>query len=402
VPALSAISASAKCEVDVVSDPARLDELEAEWKALFEASPASSPPLRWEWVREWWRVFGSTYGADGHGLRIITIWRGDSLIGILPLYQNRNRRLGLALRKLRFVSTGAAEFEETCAEYFDLLYLPGQARPCLEALRQLLKQPRRLRWDRLDLSDIGAHSPLLELCRDRSGSIGQTNINPSGACFVSDLEGGFEAYLRRLSQGARGEARKLLREVERSGMQFEMANDIGSVRSFFDQMVVLHRERWARVGKTGSFSPRHAQFHRTLSELLVPRGEAVLARLALNGKPFAVTYGHLLKGTYHCYQRGVTRSSEPVRSPGTALLLRLMAHLAERGVTKYDHLKGINSFKERFATHQSAIVRLRIDRPSLYVLSGQTCEWAANSLHRAVRKLLSFGRRLGTSAGKQS
>ncbi len=32
---------------------------------LFEVAPTASPPLRWEWVREWWRIYGPVYGDCG-------------------------------------------------------------------------------------------------------------------------------------------------------------------------------------------------------------------------------------------------------------------------------------------------------------------------------------------------
>ena len=77
-----------------------------------------------------------------------------------------------------------------------------------------------------------------------------------------------------------------------------------------------------------------------MARALVPAGKAVLARLSLEGRAYAVTYGHLVGGTYHCYQRGVRMETRPVRSPGTATILLLMAELAGRGCVCYDHLAG--------------------------------------------------------------
>ena len=356
---------------------------------LFDVAPTASPPLRWEWVREWWRIYGPVYGDRGRGLRLITVRRGPDLIGVLPLYQRTTRVPGGA-RQLRFISTGEAEFEETCAEYLDVLHVPGAAGECVAAVGRTLTDDRSLPWDQLELSDISVRSPLIGL-RELVVARGTwSKLREPKMCYISDLTGGFEAYLKRLSQGARGEARKLLREVERGGMVLELAASADEADRFFDQMVELHRNRWTSVGKSGSFSPRHAEFHRSLARVLVPAGKAVLARLSLEGRTYAVAYGHLAGETYHCYQRGVCMETHPVRSPGTATLLLLMAELSRRGIVRYDHLADRNPFKERFATSEDPLAELRIVKPTLRYLAtsmGDLAERAAAKAARRVKEL---------------
>jgi CelD/BcsL family acetyltransferase involved in cellulose biosynthesis len=267
------------------------------------------------------------------------------------------------------------------------LHAPREAAACRQAIVTALNEADQLRWDELDLRDMSVASPLVGLGAQFTGSRARVRCGPTESCPLSNLVGGFEAYLRRLSQGARGEARKLLREVERSGMKFEIAADAHAAGAFFDQMIVLHRDRWAMAGKSGSFAPRHAQFHRTLAKQLAPHGEVVLARLCLGDEPFAVTYGHRVHATYHCYQRGVSRLTEPVRSPGTALLLLLMARLAEGGVTRYEHLKGSNPFKERFATEHAEVTHLRVTRSNLRSLSTSASDWIARGLRKGLRAM---------------
>ena len=61
----------------LLSSDAAVGPVEA---AEAEASPTASPPLRWEWLRQWWRVYGPVYG--GRGLRIVTVHRGGHLIAL--------------------------------------------------------------------------------------------------------------------------------------------------------------------------------------------------------------------------------------------------------------------------------------------------------------------------------
>src|SRR5260370_25419251 len=76
---------SLPCTVQIVRAAQDLDALKAEWDELFASSPAAAPPLGWEWVRGWWRVYGPVYGEGGRGLRVLTCRRGDRLVGVLPL-----------------------------------------------------------------------------------------------------------------------------------------------------------------------------------------------------------------------------------------------------------------------------------------------------------------------------
>jgi CelD/BcsL family acetyltransferase involved in cellulose biosynthesis len=373
-------------ETCVISDSSQLDGLEKEWRALFDVAPNASPALRWEWVRGWWDVYGPVYGDGGHGLRIIVVRRGQDLIGALPLYV-KTPRWSWGSRELRFISTGEAEFEETCAEYLDLLHRPGAEAECLAAIGRCLNGELSFPWDQLELSPMPANSPLLELPEFMNGRADRSVGKGPAVCYVSDLSGGFEAYLKRLSQGARGEARKLLREVTRAGMSFEIAATADQSIRYFDELVELHRSRWASVGKAGCFAPRQCEFHRHLVATLAPAGKTVLSRLSLAGKTYAVTYGHLTGTNYSCYQRGVRMETHPVRSPGTATLLLLMDHLARHGIVCYDHLGGLNSFKQRFATDERHLTAMRIAKPTTRYLATRTRDLARRATAGAARLL---------------
>ena len=157
-------------QVDISDDVAYWDALELEWGELFEASPTASPPLRWEWLRQWWRVYGPVYG--GRGLRIVTVRRGVHLIGALPLYLHIGRRSPLWAHHLGFLSTGESQSEAIWPDYLDLLHAPGEARTCLDAILPALLDPAVGRWDILDLCDIGGGSPLLACAIRRPGASG--------------------------------------------------------------------------------------------------------------------------------------------------------------------------------------------------------------------------------------
>jgi CelD/BcsL family acetyltransferase involved in cellulose biosynthesis len=379
-------------QVDVLDDVASWDALEMEWGELFEASPTASPPLRWEWLRQWWRVYGPVYG--GRGLRIVTVRRGGHLIGALPLYLHIGHRSPVWAHYLGFLSTGESRSEATYPEHLDLLHAPGEARACLDAILPALLDPEVGRWDILDLCDIGEGSPLLAW-RDQAPRDVRVVVIPRGACPVADLSGGFEAYLGRSTAKTRREAQRTLQAVESTGTRFEVASTPSEAAQFFDQLVRLHQARWNSSGRPGCFSAhRFTEFHRTLAELWVPTGKAILARLARDGEPLAVIYGFINGTKFDFYQSGVDlRAAGRVKSPGIAAILALMRYLADRGIRGYDFLRGSSEYKDRWSTTCNSLVRLRLVRPGFRAAADEVFEASLASLRAKrwvahVRRLL--------------
>ena len=368
----------------VISTTAQLAELKDQWRILFETSPSAGTPLRFEWVWNWWNIFGPIYGNRGTGLRIITFRRSGKLVGILPLYEFLAGPAPLPMRRLRFITTGAAEFEETCAEYLNLLHAPGEEIACVDALVQLLERSSELRWDELDLADMPDNSPLLALKDRLAGSNRRIKLDSSQICYISNLEGGMEQYFKGLSGGTRKKARKMLRDLGTEGFRFEIASTAQQAGEFFDELVRIHRQRWEAEGLTGSFAARHGQFHKSVAVELAPKGEAIVARLSHNGSSLALVYLHRVGNKVDAYQLGVDHGTDLLRSPGTALQLALMQTLSERGVITYDHLSGFNRFKQDYAKTQRNVAHLTITKPNVR----SRIHSAADFSHRAMRKAI--------------
>ena len=364
----------------VIADVAAWDAIRADWEALYQASPTASTPLDFTWLRHWWDVYGPVYGRGG--LRIITLWRGARLVGVLPLYLDVGRGGWLGARCLRFLSTGEAEFEEVCADYLDLLHLPDEGMVCAQAAWRAIGA---MAWDTLELLDLSEHSALL---RWRSAFPRHTRLQlvSRGACPIAFIGDGFEAYLASLSSKNRMRARQEMRKVERSGALFELA-DAAQAERYFDELIRIHQERWVADGQPGCFAaPRFTEFHRRLVREWVAGGRVVLARLSHQANAFVVLYGFVTGRKFDLYQLGVI-----IHSPGMAANLLLMARLAEREVSRYDFLRGTSAFKKSLTTEQRELACLACRRPTMRAAFGEV----RHLLRRAGRKfvqLVSHGR----------
>jgi CelD/BcsL family acetyltransferase involved in cellulose biosynthesis len=353
--------------VKIIREVEAWDAIEHHWEKLYAATPGASTSLDFRWLRTWWRVYGPTYG--GHGLRIVTVWREARLVGAVPLFLARGAG-GSGLRSLRMLSTGEAEQEETCADYLDLLSVPGETAACA---RLIWDEVRHMNWDCLELLDLSEDSPLVE-------ASGAHQWFDRGSCPIADLTGGFESYLQKLSANTRQQVRRLIRTGERANARFELVAE-SQADEAFEELIALHQHQWTTKGQPGVFAaPRFVQFHRSLLRDWLPRGRAVLARLSVAGSPVVVIYGFLTGKKFDFYQSGMRQErSESLGSPGILAHVLLMNELTGRGVEAYDFLRGSSLYKERLATRTKQLVGIRIWRPTLTAMRHRLSGWLVGS-----------------------
>lgn len=379
----AALLATASSETQPITRVLRSDAewhaIRSEWDELFAVSPTASTALDFAWLQTWWHVY--EHGLRSPQLRVITVWRDTRLIGAIPLYVRQEVSGPLGLRCLGFLSTGEAEFEETCADYLNLLFVPGEDAVCVGAIWRAIEL---MSWDHLELLDLPASSPLLNRqCVPRSA-----RLISRGVCPIADLSEGFDAYLEKLPPKRRQNARRLIREGERAGVTFEVVGSCDADGAF-DDLVRLHQARWNADGKPGVFSaPRFHDFHRNLILQWLPHGRALLVRLSVGASPAAVLYGFLTGQKFDFYQSGVQRDCDgPLQSPGNLAHLLLMKCLAERGVSAYDFLRSSSAHKERQATRRNELIGMHIWRLSLRTVIGRTVR-IVSRVYRKVTALV--------------
>ena len=193
------VTAAEGLAVRELTDTASWDAIQASWQQLYDASPTAAPPLSWEWLRTWWDIYGPVYGQRGRGLRIQTVWRGDQLIAALPLYLRSAAGAVLAPIRLCLLSSGEDEFEETCAEYLDLLHLPGEGPLCVRLLLDRLRTERPA-WDEIDFAHLAADAALAQ---GLDGASHAWALHPDRSSFLADMSSGFDAYVAGLSSKTR-------------------------------------------------------------------------------------------------------------------------------------------------------------------------------------------------------
>lgn len=355
--------------LEIILNEGQWQLLEQEWREIYAVCPTASPPLGWEWTRTWWSLFGGLYAVrngEDEGLRLHVIRKNGRMVGVLPLYLRRSQNSPLGSRRLCFLSTGEAEFEEVCAENLDLLYLPEDRDACLNLLRDALLKPTANEWDELHLSPISVNSALSQWRMDVfEGGLGAKD-SELGPSFLVNLEEGFEGYLSLLSSNSRGLARKRTRGAIRDGAVFQVAETQTEADEMFEQLIVLHQARWVEEGKLGCFSaPRFTEFHRLLISRLLDRKEAIIARMAVENETVSVMLGYIAGKKFDSYVAGAKFDDERIKSPGITLHLLLKERLATQGIAAYDHMSGTMRYKQQYSTSEAGNFSLELTRPTL-------------------------------------
>jgi CelD/BcsL family acetyltransferase involved in cellulose biosynthesis len=372
---------AAQLITEVVRDIHQWDQLREQWQRL-HVTAAAAAPLDFDWLRAWWDIYGRAYASR---LFILIARRQDELVAALPLYVRKASKGG-GMRTLAFIGTGEREREELCPDYLDVLCAPGDEDAAHALLESLVEEHWHC-FDRLELSDVGSDARAANWAR-RCLAQRELEIVPRGACPVAELTGGFEAYLARLSANQRQHSRRLLRQAAAAGLRLEVATP-QTFETFFHELVDLHQNRWIAAGQPGCFSaPRFTAFHRRLAQQWVGEGKALLTRLRHGEQTLAVKYGFIHDHRYAFYQSGVAADGdEAIKSPGNISFLMLMEHLAQRGITELDFLRGDSAYKQRLATTNRPLLQVRWVRWTWRSQVGCATGLACRGAHRLMKLL---------------
>ena len=313
--------------VTTVSSEAEFSELAGSWDDLVLALPRPSPFLLHAWLVEWWRYYGR--GAD---LAVHVAYRGDRLVGALPLCTRRRR----GLRVSEFVGG-------TWAILADALVAPGE--DVQAVVTELAGRAAESEHDFVDLFGLPGSSRLVAALPPGSLRLVQRLEAP-----VCDLgESWEETYNSRVSSKARSERRRRWRQLEELGtVESEVARSRAEIARAIEDAFVVHELRWrGRRDPSGFVTPTGKHFHRAVLRRLADQDVARSVTIRLDGRAIAFSlYFQLAACTY-----GVTMAFDPAYGRyglgSEAKLQSLEASWAE-GIRRVELLGTDADHKRRF------------------------------------------------------
>lgn len=150
-------------------------------------------------------------------------------------------------------------------------------------------------------------------------------------------------YLDTLSSKLRGELRRLMKKLDTSGsfhlQEFEH-QDIESAQESLKTMLVHHRKRWP-----GAYKAPH--FHEKIVTYGLQAGIVHFTQTTFDHQPMSWILSFIYRGNYYYWMPAMNQELSKL-SPGKVNLILCIDAALNKGLTKYDHLRGGELYKSRF------------------------------------------------------
>ena len=332
--------------------------LAPQWNRLHEQAATASIFTSWIWQFQWWQV----YGGD-QPLRLLVALEGGEPVGILPLYIQRTKVMGVPVRQLRFVGTGADTHPD------DLSPILAAERDDEIALKLAQAALRISEADVLVLSDIDPRSRFPDALERAAAAAHRASLaSPCERIAYVDLPPTWPEYLKSLTSDRRTRLRSARKKIPQA--RFFVWNDAATLDQAVDRLVELHRSRWREAQVTGgegseSFqSAEYIDFHRRIIKASFARGWLRLYCLELDGEIAAITYCFRFRHGVYLMQAGFDPAKAKC-NPGKVLLGHALEHAIGEGNVVFDFLRGEHRYKNQLATGHRVTSCVRIFRRTL-------------------------------------
>ncbi|MCC9605405.1 GNAT family N-acetyltransferase [Blastopirellula sp. JC732] len=324
---------------DLISRP-------TDWSSLVRGVPFRRP----QWLASWWDSY-----APGE-LYLLTVYDGDRLAGLLPLYRTRSAAKG---NMLRLVGDG-----EVCTDYCSVLATPEDLPRVCAALAEWLTEAATSSgdsWDLLELENIAADDEGFALLRselDQAGNL--LHERDALQCWRLELPETLEAYEASQSKSHRKQIRRFYkRTLDTDRAQLHVCDNVSDLPKAMEVLIDLHMRRRRSLGQPGCFaSPQFDRFLRTAAAELIAIGKCEILWLDLDEAPIAAEIHFLGQQIPYCYQAGV----DPERlteDPGSLMQAAIIRRSIEQRHTAIDFLRGDEPYKAHWRATPHRCIHLR-------------------------------------------
>lgn len=350
----TAVAAGAALSVRVCRTWDELEQFRERWNSLLRENPASSIFQTPEWLASWWKA----YGRNRDLFALVFADSTSAVVGIVPLYADQTRFLGMSLTTLRMVGAGSGD-----SDGLDFITAPGFASNCTQAFIKWLAAENE--WQVCALETLPQHSRVAEcLFRETQGSCMETDstLTPN---FMIDLPATWKEYVGSLDSSFRPLLTRYPRRLQsRFTVKFSRCEDMDDLKPQLQTLFDLHQMRWTDRGETGAFAgDDRRDFYYRMATAFLHRGWLEFWRLELNGETVGAQFCFRYNDTVSLLQEGFhpRYASEKI---GYALKAHLLEEMIRTGARRYDFLGGADPYKSKFGAHQENYLNFFIAGPS--------------------------------------
>ena len=376
----------------IVSSLRSLEELAGTWRGLLSRSRSDEPMLSPDWLIPWWRSFG---GVGGRELRVGVAYRGDTLVGLVPLLARWHWYApGIPFRRLELLGTGEPEQDEVCSEYLNVIAERGAEDEIVAALAEALARGVFGSWDELVLGGLDGTSALpTTLAAELRKRGAPSSVEDVDVARFIRLPATWEAYLQGLPAASRYLVTRSLRDFEAwagDGVELHAVTSRADLAEGRRVLLALHGSRW---GDEGAFaSPRFDAFHAAAMPAMLDRGALDLSWICARGEPVAALYNLRWGGKVYSYQCGRRLDVPREVRPGIVMHAHAIRGAIAAGMREYDFLGGASQYKRKLAPATRPLVRLRAVRRGLRETARQLAEGMTSAARRGRAMVRERGR----------
>ena len=350
------------------------------WDALAARNPWSTPFSSWAFQRAWW----DAYSANAHDETIVVCPSspGGEPIAIVPLMHRHEVEPGDELIQTKLRHGGSPDLTAVAptatAIFFGASYHADYATILADAAdlprvsdavaAALADRPGMEPWDVVDLRRLRCGDPaadaLAAAIRARADADSWlVDVEREDVCPVVTLPVGvdIETYLNGLGKKTRHEIRRKVRRAEAVG-PIRLAASVDPLADL-DTFIDLHQKRW---GVDGLFpdTPGGEQSRvlvRRMFELSGLDGPIRLSFLWVGDRRIAAGIHVEHDNGYLFYNAGIDPDARDL-SPGVVLVYAYIAQALERGITRFDFLRGDEPYKYEWGAEDEPVQRILVQR----------------------------------------
>jgi CelD/BcsL family acetyltransferase involved in cellulose biosynthesis len=373
-------------DVRVIHTLEELQQIEQDWYGLLDRLGVRSPFLSPPWI-----ALCAKYLAAGECMRILSMWRGRDLLGLIPMMESSSRMRGFPVRQLRSLLNPLAGYSEILA---------CEPQAFIEAV--------------LDYLSAEGHWQIVTFDRIREGSSGLAALKEAVArrnrftmhSEVSrtpylEIQGTLEEFWSGKSAKFRKTRRSISNRIEKlGGVRVECITGDGREEAALQEFLELSRKSWTRTeGRDLLAEDFERRFLEDLTKLAVQKGWLRFWFLRKEEELIAAEY-HLRDGHTEYGLRAHYDPAYSYQSPGTFLDVSVVKRLFADGCKVYDMGPGLVSYKAAWTTTAYACSSISLFGPGVYAgfLGRLESEWIPAARKTSLGRWLASAKRPAASA----
>lgn len=328
---------TAVLRVEEVARIAELDRYRQPWRALHARSADADLFNSFEWLRAWLAAFW-----DERPISFRFVWRGNELVGLLPLLPDRHGELSC-----RGALVTAANLQ---TPRLNLLSAGHDAEILRAALRHEVGRSNRVR---IVFKRLAADADSVSSLQAAAAGAGlRTIARRAGASPFVRFDGGWSDYLDQRTGKLRHELRRKRRRfLAEEGARWRVLGEPEDVDEAVRAVMEIERASWKQAQGT-SFDTEAgvADFYVHLAHRLAAAGMLRVYLLELGDRPIAHVYSAVHGSALYALKTSY-RSDQSRLSPGAVIIGYVLESACAEGYDVVDLLGAQDGWKTPLATH---------------------------------------------------